>query len=65
MQHHAEPVRVVCDFDGALPEAGLQRDVDVQGRMIRRIRLGHEEELLNQRVPAQSYNPSNSPGLWI
>lgn len=29
------------------------------------LRLGHEEDLLNQRVPAQSYNPSNSPGLWI
>lgn len=39
-----QPVRVVCDFDGALPEAGLQRDVDVQGRMIRRIRLGHEDK---------------------
>ena len=29
------------------------------------LKLGHEEDLLNQQVPAQSYNPSNSPGLWI
>lgn len=29
------------------------------------LKLGHNEDLLNQRVPAQSYNPSNSPGLWI
>lgn len=29
------------------------------------LNLGHNEDLLNQRVPAQSYNPSNSPGLWI
>jgi hypothetical protein len=26
--------------------------------------LGHEEDILNQRVPAQSYFPSNSQGLW-
>ena len=26
--------------------------------------LGHEEDFLNQRVPAQTYSPSNSPGLW-
>lgn len=38
------PVRVVCDFDGALPEAGLQRDMDVPGRMVRRVRLGHEDK---------------------
>jgi hypothetical protein len=38
------PVRVVCDFEGVLPEAGLQRDVDVPGRMIHRIRLGHEDK---------------------
>lgn len=28
------------------------------------LQLGYEENLLNQQVPAQSYTPSNSPGLW-
>lgn len=28
------------------------------------LKLGHHEDLLNQRVPAQAYNPTNSPGLW-
>lgn len=39
-----QPVRVVCDFDGALPEAGLQRDIDAGGRMIRKVRVGHEDK---------------------
>lgn len=39
-----QPVRVVCDFDGVLPEAGLQRDVDAGGRMIRKVRVGHEDK---------------------
>lgn len=28
------------------------------------LRVGHHEDMLNQRVPAQTYNPTNSPGLW-
>jgi hypothetical protein len=39
-----QPVRVVCDFDGTLPEADLPRDVDTGGRMIRKIRVGHEDK---------------------
>lgn len=38
------PVRVVCDFDGALPETGLQRELDTGGRMIRKVRVGHEDK---------------------
>lgn len=38
------PVRVVCDFDGALPRPGLAREVDCQGRMIHKIRIGHEDK---------------------
>jgi hypothetical protein len=38
------PVRVVCDFDGTLPEADLQRDMETDGRLIRRIRVGHEDK---------------------
>lgn len=38
------PVRVVCDFDGALPEAGLQREMDTGGRMVRKLRVGHEDK---------------------
>lgn len=28
------------------------------------LRLGYEEDFLNQAVPAQKYTPTNSPGLW-
>lgn len=27
--------------------------------------LGYEEDFLNQGVPAQSYNPTSSPGLFV
>lgn len=40
----ALPVRVVCDFDGALPQADLARDIACDGRMIKRIRVGHEDK---------------------
>ena len=40
----ASPVRVVCDFDGALPEAGMQRELDTGGRLIRKVRVGHEDK---------------------
>jgi len=39
-----QPVRVVCDFDGVLPEAGLQREIDTPGRMVRKLRVGHEDK---------------------
>jgi hypothetical protein len=26
--------------------------------------LGHEEDFMNQAIPAQTYTPSNSPGAW-
>jgi len=38
------PVRVVCDFDGTLPLAGLPREILSQGRMVRKIRVGHEDK---------------------
>jgi len=40
----AIPVRVVCDFDGALPQAELPRDIACDGRMVHRIRVGHEDK---------------------
>lgn len=40
----ALPVRVVCDFDGALPQADLPRDIACDGRMVKRIRVGHEDK---------------------
>jgi hypothetical protein len=40
----ADPVRVVCDFDGALPQSDLPRDILSDGRMVRRIRVGHEDK---------------------
>lgn len=36
--------RVVCDFDGTLPQSGLVREIDCQGRMIHKIRIGHEDK---------------------
>lgn len=32
--------------------------------LVIQLQLGYEEGLLNQQAPAQSYTPSNSPGLW-
>ena len=37
------PPRVVCDFDGVLMVSGLAREMDLQGRMIRKVRIGQEE----------------------
>lgn len=40
----AVPVRVVCDFDGALPQSELPRDIACDGRLVHRIRVGHEDK---------------------
>ena len=37
------PPRVVCDFDGVLMVSGLAREMDLQGRMIRKVRIGQED----------------------
>jgi hypothetical protein len=29
------------------------------------VQLGYEEDFLNQAVPAQTYTPSNSPGIFV
>jgi len=34
----------VCDFDGALPMADLPREILCQGRMVQKIRVGHEDK---------------------
>lgn len=38
------PARVVCDFDGALPLDGLVREMPVGGRMVRHVRIGHQDK---------------------
>ena len=40
----AVPVRLVCDFDAALPQEGLPRDIACEGRLVKRIRVGHEDK---------------------
>lgn len=50
------PVLGPCEF------SILAADADV---MQVSLTLGHEEDFLNQRVPAQTYNPSNSQGLFL
>ena len=40
----ALPVRLVCDFDMALPQEGLPRDIACEGRLVKRIRVGHEDK---------------------
>ena len=40
----ALPVRLVCDFDAALPQDGLTRDIACEGRLVKRIRVGHEDK---------------------
>lgn len=36
--------RVVCDFDGALPVPDLEREYEDLGRLVHKIRLGHEDK---------------------
>ncbi len=38
------PVRLVCDFDGTLPQAGLSREIACAGRLVKEIRIGHEDK---------------------
>lgn len=33
--------------------------------MVISVSLGYEEDFLNQAFPAQSYNPINSPGMYV
>ncbi len=40
----------------------LQVDFDI---MELAVQLGYQEDFLNQGVPAQTYTPSNSPGLFV
>jgi len=40
----ALPVRLVCDFDATLPQEGLPRDIACEGRLVKRIRVGHEDK---------------------
>ncbi len=42
--NRTRPVRVVCDFDGALPLTDLPREIPSQGRLVRKIRVGHEDK---------------------
>jgi hypothetical protein len=34
----------VCDFDVALPQVDLPRDIACEGRLVKRIRVGHEDK---------------------
>lgn len=38
------PRRLVCDFDETLPREGLQREIQTKGRLVRKIRIGHEDK---------------------
>lgn len=38
------PHRLVCDFDDTLPRADLVREMPVEGRLVRKIRVGHEDK---------------------
>lgn len=40
----------------------LQVDFDI---MELGVQIGYQEDFLNQGVPAQTYTPSNSPGLFV
>ncbi|HGM6772862.1 TPA: DUF1833 family protein [Stenotrophomonas maltophilia] len=40
----------------------LQVDFDL---MELEVQIGYQEDFLNQGVPAQTYTPSNSPGLFV
>ncbi len=38
------PHRLVCDFDDTLPRKDLRREILTQGRLISKIRIGHEDK---------------------
>lgn len=38
--------RLVCDFDGFLPQTDLERHYEPQGRLIHKIRVGHQDKPL-------------------
>ena len=42
---------MVCDFDGALMVSGLAREMDLQGRMIRKVRIGQEDRPYPRTTP--------------
>lgn len=44
MLRNQSPHRLVCDFDETLPRAGLIREIPTQGRLVRKIRIGHEDK---------------------
>lgn len=50
------PVLGPCQFSVLGAESGLMQI---------NLTLGHEEDFLNQRVPAQTYSPTNSQGLYV
>lgn len=49
------PILGPCDFSVVSAEANITEIT---------LNLGHEEDFLNQKVPAQSYIPSTSQGLF-
>lgn len=61
-------LRVVLASDPDTDEVGpfafsiLSAEYDV---MVISVALGYEEDFLNQAVPAQSYTPTSSPGLFV
>lgn len=38
------PVRIVCDFDGVVPQANLGKPIACNGRLISGIRIGHDDK---------------------
>lgn len=55
----SEPDEVQC---GPFSFSVLEARYDA---MVISINLGYEEDFLNQAVPAQTYSPTNSPGLFV
>lgn len=49
------PILGPCEFSVLSGEADIMQIT---------LQLGHEEDFLNQRVPAQTYGPTNSQGLY-
>lgn len=44
MLKNQSPHRLVCDFDGTLPGEGLPREITTHGRLVQKIRVGHEDK---------------------
>lgn len=55
---HEPPVRVVCDFDQAVLLSDIPKEIDCAGRLIQRVRVGHEDTPVARARIVLEINPA-------